>query len=241
MAVFTDFSAVFSPLIEIKENNMEQQQILYKNEVVKGIDYKPTKKQGSFQWRVFAESGNMYSFFAPTFEQDQTTLQGIFATNTVKIGYTTHFFNGKTYCDLMSIDREMSSNDTSPAMDAAITQQEQQSVQANQQVQYNPQQALDQAGNPVPPPVQSPVVSSKVEHTTEPQILPEPDFIGEPELIGDPKTIERMTMMADPIARATIAAAIINAYQANGLLGKGADTIMKKVYGIIEAMDSLGE
>ena len=271
MAEYKDFLAVFAPLIEIngveimgdqgvddwidieeekagrnffsgkligiKENNMNEQ-TAYKNEVVKGIDYKPTKKQGSFIWRLFCESNNMYSFFAPTTIKEQTPLGEIFATNTVTIGYRTREFNGKYYYDLVSIKRYLPADHQEPAIDAPLDPP----PQTNQQQQLNQdgQPVYPQSNTTTPLPIQSNAQEPAfiTEHTTPP---PEQEETA----IDDSDTPEtpHQTMMADPTARAVIAAAIIDVFQQNGLYAKKNKTlegkIMARIYGIIEAMDSL--
>ena len=115
MADFNDFSAAFSPLIEIKENNMNGQQPLqYKNETIESIQPVPTKQPGLFSWRVFCVSKNMYSKCFETFDVALTPLKDIAAGHAVKIGYTTRTWQNKTYYNLESIEREIQHGVTEP-------------------------------------------------------------------------------------------------------------------------------
>ena len=221
----------------------QQQQTQFFNavEVIKGIDNKPmSPKEGmppSFRWIVYTETNRRYSFFAPTADRSQTFLKGLDAPHTVDITYfITPGINPvtkqpTTYNNIAGIERVMQPGDASPAMDAAITQQEQQAL----------------------PPVQHVTAGSIVEHATgaetpPPQTADEPGLVDFPPISTEPVT-EPQTMMADPVTRGNWGIAIFEEYSRQGLIKTNLtkpekeleDAIMAKAHGIIAAMDSMGE
>ena len=243
MATYQEFQRVFAPLIEIKEVRMEgQEKQFYDIEVViKGIDHKPMSptpgKPQSFRWIVYTEEQGIYSTFAPTSDQNSTILRGLQATHIAKLRYYLSYGVNKqtnqtiTYYNITEANRILPADHQEPAMNDPVTAQEQQTIAM-------PQTApAPQATTAVPIPVQA--------NADEPEFINEATAEEEIEADSGLEELEipQRTMMVNPIARSNIAAAIMNIYQANGLYVKSNKTleakIMKRISGIVEAMDSL--
>jgi len=76
MEKIAEFERWFAPFsykatIKVKENQM------VRNETVKEMSVAPTKRPGSFIWKVNTEAGSKYQFFATTSDKDKTILAAV--------------------------------------------------------------------------------------------------------------------------------------------------------------------
>lgn len=92
------FEKVFGPIIILEDNNMSD--TLYKDETIKEFGHKQTRED-SWRWWVSCESGNIYSFFDGTDQQNKAKyVADLKEGDQVKIAYVERQVKDNLYYDL---------------------------------------------------------------------------------------------------------------------------------------------